>query len=626
MNEVLLNSFTGKVGTGDITNTSVDGVTVSGDDIIYDISFDYAPDPSDLNDTVPATGTVTFETDTGNYIVTLDDPITSYFTSSVFDNTTIAYLNSPDDTYGGGSQFEIANVDFGTGDFFVQFTGIDQTTSVGGTGNGEFFGTEGYVQLSSSDTGVNGNSIQDVEAIDFNFYGSDPGNNPDLDPSATATGFYIQIDQFNSNTEDFVVVLKLADPSDPNNYITRALRVDTNDVLTTDQEGYPAITGANQGLIIIEPNDYLDLPGVPDNYEIVGAQFLTSTEGLSPTLYDFNGALDAAGSNTTVGLSGTSDNDVVKITDIGVIRTTENSEALTLNLSVTVTDGDGDSFDQTLAVNPVTPVVLDLDGGGNVFSSLEAGVAYDYFGEGAKAKTAWVAAGSAILAFDANNDGMVTDASEFVFGRDGMTDLEALAVDYDTNGDGMLDMSDSTYGKFGVWLDSNLDGNSDPGEFVTLSDAGITSIDLASDGIAYSAGEGDVTVFGTSTFTWQDGSTGEVSDAGFATGGNVDAAMDALLALSADDGQSTQGESTEQVELDAVEEAMGDVVDSNAIDAIVDHFANHFQSGETIMKVAEPLSEGHDLLDIGLVNAMPITHGSLIADMADDASALVAAA
>ncbi|MFN2101284.1 beta strand repeat-containing protein, partial [Altererythrobacter sp. MF3-039] len=316
--------------------------------------------------------------------------------------------------------------------------------------------------------------------------------------------------------------------------------------------------------------------------------------------------------------------------DLGIfsIGSFNAGDDIELSVGVTVTDEDGDTADGTIDVTidqdgsgpPVAPVVLDLDGGGNAFSSLDAGIAYDYSGDGVKAKTAWVAAGSAILAYDINADGMVTDASEFVFGGEDMTDLEALAANYDTNGDGTLDASDSTYGKFGVWLDSNLDGNSDAGEFVSLSDAGITSIELTSDGIAYDAAGGDVTVHGTASFTWADGSTGEVSDASFAVGGNVDAAMDALLTMTADGAQSTQDAGTQQV---ALAEAMSDVSDNEAIDAIVDYFAG---TQEVTMKLADSVNEGHDVLDIGLVNAGAMFQGSLIVDMAEDASALAAAA
>ena len=56
----------------------------------------------------------------------------------------------------------------------------------------------------------------------------------------------------------------------------------------------------------------------------------------------------------------------------------------------------------------------------------------------------------------------------------------------------------------------------DAGEFRSLADLGIASIGLKSDGKAYVTANGDVTVFGQSTFTKADGSGGLAADASFA--------------------------------------------------------------------------------------------------------------
>ena len=225
----------------------------------------------------------------------------------------------------------------------------------------------------------------------------------------------------------------------------------------------------------------------------------------------------------------------------------------------------------SLVPTVITPVVLDLDGGGNEFSSMNAGITYDYTGDGEKVKTAWIAAGSVILAFDANMDGTVTDASEFVFARDGMTDLEGLAADYDSNGDGVLDANDVAYGQFGIWNDANLDAVADPGEFVSLSDAGIKSIELVSDGIQSIEGDGDVTVYGTASYTLNDGSTGDVSDAAFFTGAEVDMAMMEAL-LMAGDGTFT-GPTPDAADVLTIKDAMSDMLADNAVDQLVERFA-----------------------------------------------------
>ena len=200
------------------------------------------------------------------------------------------------------------------------------------------------------------------------------------------------------------------------------------------------------------------------------------------------------------------------------IEITQTGTPQTLVLDLAITDGDGDSVTMTdaisITIDPAgtPPVVLDMDGDGTEFLDRSAGVAYDY-GAGLVA-TGWAGADDAILVRDANGDGTVTDASEFVFGDADTTDMEALAAEYGS----ALDANDADYGKFMVWTDANSNGVTDAGELQSLSDAGITSVGLVSDGVSYSAANGDVYVAGSGTYTRADGTTGATADAMFATG------------------------------------------------------------------------------------------------------------
>ena len=215
----------------------------------------------------------------------------------------------------------------------------------------------------------------------------------------------------------------------------------------------------------------------------------------------------------------------IDLTAVGVQNTLVDR---TLGFNVTLTDGDGDAVTGSFSVkvkdgntpsSSSAPVVLDLNGDGVEFVSHSAGVTFDYAGDGSPESTAWISGDDGLLALDRNGDGIVNDGSEIVFARDGLTDLQGLAADYDSNHDGMLDASDADFAKFGVWQDANSNGVTDAGEFRSLSDAGIVSINLISDGIAYSAANGSVSVAGQSVYTKADGSTGILADAAFATGG-----------------------------------------------------------------------------------------------------------
>ncbi|MCP9817528.1 hypothetical protein KBY76_12790, partial [Synechococcus sp. GreenBA-s] len=167
-----------------------------------------------------------------------------------------------------------------------------------------------------------------------------------------------------------------------------------------------------------------------------------------------------------------------------------------------------------------TPVVLDLNHDGTTeFLSRSEGVTFDY-GEGSVG-TAWAGPEDGILAYDYNADGLVTDAKEFVFSLwdpQAVTDLQGLALHFDTNTDGVLDANDSAFGSFGVWQDSNSDGITDSGEFSSLADLGITAIYLAysPDSSQVNEAGGDVIVYGQSAYVKADGTTGLVADAGFA--------------------------------------------------------------------------------------------------------------
>lgn len=154
------------------------------------------------------------------------------------------------------------------------------------------------------------------------------------------------------------------------------------------------------------------------------------------------------------------------------------------------------------------------------YVSRAAGARHDYGQDGYAEKTGWVASNDGLLA-EMRADGTL----KIVFSTaPGETDMQGLAKVYDSNSDHVFSIADKEFASFGVWQDRDGDGVFDTGEFVSLKDAGITAINLITDSQAYSAAEGDVKIFGSSTFVKADGSTALVQDVGFVTDNPLPAA------------------------------------------------------------------------------------------------------
>ncbi len=81
----------------------------------------------------------------------------------------------------------------------------------------------------------------------------------------------------------------------------------------------------------------------------------------------------------------------------------------------------------------------------------------------------------------------------------------------------VFDAADARFAEFQVWQDADQDGITDPGELMTLAEAGIVSIDLdrVPTGNEVSPFGDDNVLLSTSSFTRADGTTGEVGDVAF---------------------------------------------------------------------------------------------------------------
>ncbi|MEA1072707.1 DUF5801 repeats-in-toxin domain-containing protein [Sphingomonas sp. LY160] len=358
-------SLTGTVGSTAISNVVVNTGTITATTETFTFSFQYDADPLNAsNPLTTATGSIVFNKAGGTYDVTLDQPIQSFQTNSTSGLLSTTGYNLE----GSAAQSEIVVATLATGPngLYVQFTG----DSAGSTGtplaggntafaNGEtLLSTQSYVSISNAANGVAGDTIQRGEVLDFNFYSANPGGVKEPTPTTSATGMYLRFDGYGG--EDLVVILKVADPNNiGGTQTTVAVRIDAADIFTAST-GLPAgYTGLlaldnNDGLVVIEQNDYSAF--VPAGYQIVGAQLISSTQDLTGTAINLNGATGAGGGtaagSTQVFDANTVDTDVIKISDIGLVRTVTNSQSVSLDFQVTVTDTDGDSFVQNLLVNP----------------------------------------------------------------------------------------------------------------------------------------------------------------------------------------------------------------------------------------------------------------------------------
>ncbi len=159
------------------------------------------------------------------------------------------------------------------------------------------------------------------------------------------------------------------------------------------------------------------------------------------------------------------------------------------------------------------PIAIDLDGDGFEFVNVDdSNIFFDINGDGWKKRTSWIDADDGMLAYDINGDGIIDSVDEISFTRykeGAQTDLEGLAA-FDTNSNGRFDAGDEKWSKFGVWQDVNQNGITDTGEFNSLTDMGVDSIGLESDGQFRVIN--NQTVHGVGAMEMEDGSQLAIAD------------------------------------------------------------------------------------------------------------------
>jgi hypothetical protein len=170
----------------------------------------------------------------------------------------------------------------------------------------------------------------------------------------------------------------------------------------------------------------------------------------------------------------------------------------------------------------VAPIVVDLGPAGIDYVAASQGAEVEL--SGYAFSMAWLGSSDGLLAYDYNQDGLISDLREYAFtlwAPGAETDMQALALVFDTNNDGVFDQRDDDWGDFGIWQDLNSDGVQQSGEFKDLASWGVQSIALGynSGSQAYLAAGGDVQVYGQMAVAYEDGSIGVAEDVAFAAQG-----------------------------------------------------------------------------------------------------------
>lgn len=159
-----------------------------------------------------------------------------------------------------------------------------------------------------------------------------------------------------------------------------------------------------------------------------------------------------------------------------------------------------------------SPLVLDLDGDGIELTDLDSSnaVYWDIDQDGFAEASGWVAPDDGLLAADRNGNGIIDSHAE-LFGTETRNGFLFLK-EYDTNADNAITSADTGFNDLRVWKDTNTNGVNDDGELHTLSNLGITSINLNYSPTTGTIAGNDIRY--TSTFT-QGGNTRTIVDTWF---------------------------------------------------------------------------------------------------------------
>ncbi len=201
----------------------------------------------------------------------------------------------------------------------------------------------------------------------------------------------------------------------------------------------------------------------------------------------------------------------------GTITVTDNAPTANGNDGTdTITGIEQLQFSGGASINIAAPIILDLDGNGvRTVSAATSNARYDLDGDGLTDDTSWIGNTEGFLFLDRDSNGTVTNAGEFSFIDDvagAKSDLEGLKA-FDSNNDGILSALDTRFSEFRVWQDRDGDGAAEEGEILSLTTAGVRSINLTGTAVTATSALGEVAVINRGSYTRTSGAAMEFLDA-----------------------------------------------------------------------------------------------------------------
>ena len=214
--------------------------------------------------------------------------------------------------------------------------------------------------------------------------------------------------------------------------------------------------------------------------------------------------------------------------DVAVISTTAINGLTSYQVS-SFTSSQGDAFTspQTTALGTynfgnlsISPIVLDLTGKGIQTTSINNGVNFDLLADGKPVHTGWIAEGEGLLVLDSNNNGILDTGAELfgqgttlANGQKAVDGYQALAS-LDTNSDGVINAQDAQFNELKVWVDSGNSNGNATGVLESLSQLGITQLNLNAQ-TSTQTNNGNIVGL-ISSYQTASGTTGTMADVWFA--------------------------------------------------------------------------------------------------------------